>query len=110
MNLNEAQKILKENGYLVENTNNLVKLEEFNRRMQRLDEGWSFIDDECNSSAKLYTIGKYGVGKFKFSLVVMKKENNNPSLETFVRLLSVWPEEGSKKNLPRICEMLFKED
>ena len=119
MKLQEAQQILVENGYLTEKTSDneyliesstdkIIELSEFNRRMQRLEEGWSFIDDECNGAAKLYTIGKYGVGKFKFSLVVMKKEVNNPSLETYVRLLSVWPVEGSKKDLNSICERLFK--
>ena len=71
MKLNEAKEILKNAGFKF--LNNVVELSVLNRRLQRLDVGWKFIKDECNGTAHLYTIGKEGVGKFKFSVKPCRK-------------------------------------
>ena len=115
MELNEALDTLKGIGAEVIDESTIgkgVDVKTFNSRLQRLDAGWHFIDEKCNPSARFYVVGKEGVGSFRFSVRIGRISNpeGNDELEVTARFLGYDKEEGSRKNLDNICNMLFKED
>lgn len=116
MDLKDAKELLKENGYILEDKNdiigNLVDLKVLNRRLQRLDKGWHFDVSRCNSTAKVFVIEKEDVGYFRFSVLLsmVRSEAGNDSLISRARLLGYEKEEDSQKNMDNICAMLFKEE
>ena len=114
MELNEALDTFKSIGAEVIDESTIgkgVDVNTFNSRLQRLDAGWHFIDEKCNPTARVFVIGKEGVGFFRFSVRLSRISNpeGNDRLEVTLRLLG-YVKEGSRKNLDNICNMLFKED
>ena len=114
--LENAKNLLKENGYILEDKNdiigNLVDLEVLNNRLQRLDKGWHFDVSRCNSTARVFVIEKEDVGYFRFSVLLsmVRSEAGNDTLLSRARLLGYEKEEDSQKNMDNICAMLFKEE
>ena len=113
MELNEALKRLDEAGADVKDAvGNVVDLTLLNSRLKHLDAGWHFIVEECHPSARVYVIGKEGIGKFRFTvkLGIMQNPLGNDYMLPRVKLIGYERAEGALANIASICSNLFREN
>jgi hypothetical protein len=112
MELNEALDTLKDAGATLSEGAGLegkvIPLSEFNRYMAGMAPGWKIIEGESNKMARVFTVGKEGIGKFKFSVLLPYGEKDgNFQLDCQVRFLGATSEDDAWGRIDSIVRRIF---
>ena len=112
MELNEALDILKDAGATLSEDagleGNVIPLSEFNRYMAGMAPGWKVIEDKSNKTARVFTVGKEGIGEFRCSILLPYSEKDgNFQLDCQIRFLGATPYDDAWGKIDKIVRRIF---